>query len=85
MDTKTIPLSRLETDVRGMITECADTGRVLIVELPDHRLIAIQSLDPTEDDDDLTSQLLESNPRFRALIAKSNASPREPLIPELGK
>jgi hypothetical protein len=52
--------------------------------LPGHRHVAIQPLEPTEDDD-LTSELLESNPAFQALIAKSKASPREPFVPEFGE
>jgi hypothetical protein len=48
------------------------------VELPDRRLIAIQSLDATEDDD-LVDQLLASNAAFREMVAKSKASPRKPF------
>jgi hypothetical protein len=55
-----IPLNRLETDLRGTLNECADSGETFVIELPDHRLIAIQVLDPAEDDS-LTSDLLESN------------------------
>jgi hypothetical protein len=50
----------------------------MVVELPDHRLVAIQPLDATEDDD-LINGLLESNPRFRELVAKSKAGPRKPF------
>jgi hypothetical protein len=57
---------------------------MFVIELPGHRHVTIQSLEPTEDDD-LTSELLESNPAFRALLAKSKASPREPFVPEFGK
>lgn len=78
MAIKTIPLSRLEADPRGTLNECADSGEALVVELPDQRLIAIQLLDPSEDDS-LTSELLESNPAFQALVAKSKASPRKPF------
>jgi hypothetical protein len=84
MAIKTVPLSRLETDLLGMLNECADSGQVLVVELPGHRHVAIQPLEPTEDDD-LTSELLESNPAFQALIAKSKASPHEPFVPEFGE
>jgi hypothetical protein len=83
MGIKTIPLSRLETDLRKTLNDCADSGQVLFVELPDDRVLAIQPLDPTEDDD-LINELIESNPKFRALLAKSKASPREPFIPEFG-
>jgi hypothetical protein len=48
------------------------------VELPDQRLVAIQPLDATEDDD-LINELLESNPRFRELVAKSKTEPRKPF------
>jgi hypothetical protein len=33
-------------------------------------------------DDDLTDELLASNDAFRALVAKSAASPRKPFSPE---
>ena len=81
MAIKTIPLSRLEADPRGTLHECADSGDAVVVELLDQRLVAIQSLDPGEDDS-LTSELLESNPAFRALVAKSKASPRKPFPPD---
>jgi hypothetical protein len=80
MNIKTIPLSRLETDLRATLDECADSGTMIVVELPGDRLVSIQSLDPTEDDD-LTSELLESNAKFRALVAKAKASPRTPYVP----
>lgn len=78
MGIKTIPLSRLEADPRGTLNECADSGQALIVELPDQRLLAIQLLEAAEDDE-LTSELLESNAAFQALVAKSKASPRKPF------
>ncbi|HEY1860894.1 MAG TPA: hypothetical protein VGG61_11095 [Gemmataceae bacterium] len=83
MDIKTIPLSRLEADPRGTLSECADSGATVVVELPDQRFVAIHALDPTEDDD-LINHLLQSNPSFRALVAKSKASLRKPfrLSPE---
>jgi len=76
VDIKTMPLSRLAADPTAALVECADSGSVLVVELPDQRLVAIQPLDATEDDD-LISELLESNPRFRELVAKSKAGPRK--------
>jgi hypothetical protein len=79
MDIKTIPLSRLEADLRGAPRECADSGTTVVVELPDQRLVAIQPLDPTEDDD-LMNELLASNPSFRALVEKSKAGPRKPFL-----
>jgi hypothetical protein len=80
MDIETIPLSRLETDLRAILAECADSGRPLVVELPNRRLVAILSLDSSEGDD-LTNALLESDEGFRALVAKSAASPRKLFAP----
>ena len=84
MSIKTIPLSRLETHLRATLNECADTGDAVVVELPDQRLIAIQAMDAT-DDDPLVDHLLQSNAAFRALVAKSKASPRKPFIPDESK
>ena len=78
MAIKTIPLSRLETDLQKTLRECADSGDTVVVELPDQRLVAIHSLDP-HDDDNLIDELLASNPKFQALVAKSKASPRKPF------
>lgn len=78
MDTKLIPLSKLEADTQGMLSECCDTGQALIVELPDHRFVTIHSLEPA-DDDSATSELLETNAAFRALVEKSKAGPRRPF------
>ncbi len=78
MAIKTIPLSRLETDLQKTLNECAESGETVVVEMPDHRLFAIQSLDPGEDDS-LIDELLASNPKFQALVAKSKASPRKPF------
>jgi len=79
MAIKTIPLSRLETDLQKTLNECADTGQTVVVEMPDQRLLAIQPLDPQEDDA-LMDELLASNPKFQALVAKSKASPRKPFV-----
>lgn len=78
MNIKLIPLSRLEADPRGTLSECLDSGGAFVVELPDHRLVTIQGLEP-DDDDDLVDRLLESNPSFRALVEKSKGSPRRPF------
>ena len=78
MDIKTVSLNRLEADLTGTLTECADSGSIIVVELPDHRLLAIQSLEATEDDD-LVNELLESNPAFRQMVAKSKSGPRKPF------
>ena len=50
MAIKTIPLSRLEADLKRTLNESAESGETLVVEMPDQRLLAIQSLDPQEDD-----------------------------------
>ncbi|HEX3870392.1 MAG TPA: hypothetical protein VHV77_08150 [Pirellulales bacterium] len=78
MDIKTIPLSRLETDLKQTLSDCADTGQIVLVEMPDQRLLAIQSIEPHEDDS-LMDDLLASDPKFRALVAKSKASMRKPF------
>jgi hypothetical protein len=78
MAIKTIPLSRLEMDLKKTLNECAESGETVVVEMPDQRLLAIHSLDPHEDDS-LIDELLASNPKFRALVAKSKASPRKPF------
>jgi hypothetical protein len=78
MAIKTIPLSRLETDLQKTLNECAESGETVVVEMPDQRLLAIQSLDP-QGDDTLIDELLESNPKFQSLVAKSKASPRKPF------
>ena len=78
MAIKTIPLSRLETDLKQTLNECAASGETLVVEMPDQRLLAIQSLEPNEDDS-LMEELLASNPKFQALVAKSKASARKPF------
>ena len=81
MAIKTIPLSRLETDLETTLNECAESGETVVVEMPDQRLLAIQPLEPREDDT-LVDRLLASNPKFQALVAKSKASPRKPFTPE---
>ena len=80
MDIKTIPLIRLETNLQATLVECADSGQAVVVTLPDRRLIAIQSLE-TAEDDSLVDDLLESNPEFQSLVAKSKASARKPFPP----
>ena len=78
MGTRIIPLSQLKADPQGTLTECCESGEAFVVELPDHRLVAIQSLEADEEDW-LVSDLLESSPAFRSLVAKSKASPRKPF------
>ena len=76
MAIKTIPLSRLETELKKTLSECVDTGETVVVEMPDQRLVAIQPLEPQEDDT-LMDDLLASNPRFQALVTNSKASRRK--------
>ena len=78
MAIKTIPLSRLEMDLKKTLNECAESGETVVVEMPDQRLLAIQLLDPREDDA-LMDELLASNPKFQELVAKSKASRRKPF------
>lgn len=78
MAIKTIPLSHLETGLQQTLIDCADSGQTVVVELPDHRLLAIQSLDP-QDDDNLMDELLKSNPEFQRLVTQSKAGTRKPF------
>jgi hypothetical protein len=78
MALKTIPLSSLESDLEKTLNECSRSGQTLVVELPDQRLLAIQSLDPDQDDS-LMDELLSSNPEFQALVAKSKTGRRKPF------
>lgn len=78
MAIKTISLSRLETDLKQTLNDCADTGETVVVEMPDQRLLTIQPLEP-QGDDNLIDELLAADPKFQALVAKSKASPRKPF------
>jgi hypothetical protein len=75
MDTKRIRLSELEADPEGVLGRSYDSGQSVVIELPNRGLISIQ---PVESDDDLVNDLIENNPAFRAIPAKSLAGPREP-------
>lgn len=75
-----MPLSRLEMDPQGILSECCDSGRALVIELPDHRLVAIQPLEADEADDDLVSDLLATDVSFRALLERSKDSPRKEFL-----
>ena len=79
MDIEVIPLSQLQTDTPGLLTKCCDSGQSVVVELPDHRFVAIQPLDAADEDDTLVSDLIDTNADFRALVEKSAASPRKPF------
>jgi len=83
MAIKSMPLSRLKADLEQTLNECAASGETVVVEMPDQRLLAIQPLEPREDDT-LTDELLASNPKFQALVAKSKASPRKSFSPRDG-
>jgi hypothetical protein len=74
MAIKTIPLSHLERDLERTLDECADSGQAVVVELPDQRLLAIQSLDPNEDDS-LMDELL-ARERLQGSASKSAPPPR---------
>lgn len=78
MAIKTIPLSRLETELKQTLKECADSGHTVVVEMPDQRLLAIQPMDPQEDDT-LMDELLATNPKFQELVARSKRSARKPF------
>ena len=79
MNIDVIPLSQLQTNTEGLLSKCCDSGEALVVELPDHRLVAIQPLDTDDEADPLVSDLIETNPAFRALLEKSRASARKPF------
>jgi hypothetical protein len=81
MAIKTIPLSRLETELKKTLTECAESGETVVVEMPDQRFLTIQPLD-SQEDDSLIDELLASNPKFQAMVAKSKDSPRKPFTLE---
>jgi hypothetical protein len=79
MAIKTISLSDLESALRKTLNECADSGDTLVVEMPDHRLLAIHCLD-SQEDDSLMDELLATHPQFQSLVAKSKTSPRKPFV-----
>ena len=79
MDSALIPLTQLQTDTPGLLARCCDSGQTVVVELPDHRFVAIQPLDTDDEDDTLISDLIEKDAEFRALVEKSAASPRKPF------
>jgi len=83
MGIKVIPLSELVANPQATLSACVASGDALVVEMPDHSLVSIQGLDPSEDDS-LVDQLLASNPSFRALLEHSKASPRKPFIAGAG-
>ena len=76
MPTKVIPLKDLQADPEHLLRECCDSGLPLVVELPDERRVTIQ---PFDENDDLVDRLIETNPAFRQLLAKSAQSPVKPF------
>jgi hypothetical protein len=50
----------------------------VVIEMPDHRLLALSALDPQQDDG-LIDELVANDPQFRALIAKSASGKRKPF------
>jgi hypothetical protein len=70
MAIKTIPLSRLATELEKTLNECATSEETMVVEMPDQRLLAIHPLEPQEDDT-LTYELLASNPKFSRNAGKT--------------
>ena len=66
MSIKTIPLSQLEANPRRTLIECAESGDAFVIELPEQRFAAIQTIAAAEEDDSFTSDLLESNAAFTA-------------------
>lgn len=79
MDIRTIPLSSLEANPRATLNSCADSGEPILVELPDHRLVALQPV-PTDADESLIDYLLASNSAFQSLVEKSKAGPRKAFV-----
>lgn len=76
MAIKTIQLSSLAANLTQTLNECLESGQPLVVEMSDHRLLAIQPLD-TSEDDSLMDELVASNPKFQAMVMKSKAGERE--------
>ena len=74
MAIETMTLSHLSANLGATLSECADSGRVLVVELPDNRFVSIQPVHGLAEN--LTDKLLETNDRFRQLVADSAASTR---------
>jgi hypothetical protein len=81
MAIEVIPLSRLQSETSGVLARCCDSGSPIVVELPDHRFVAIHPLDPDDESDSLVSELLETREEFRDLLKKSLDSPRRPFVP----
>jgi len=87
MGIEVIPVSRLHGEAVDVLARCCDSDCPVVVELPDHRLVAIHPLDPDrrheegDESESLVNELLESSEAFRHLLMKSAASPRRPFVP----
>ncbi len=79
MGIEVIPLSELQSNAPAVLGRCVDSGQAIVVELPDHRLVAIQPLDADDEEDSLVNDLIENNPGFQELLKKSKASGRKPF------
>lgn len=79
MHIKTIPLSTLENALEETLNECAESGQTVVIEMPDHRLLSLHSLE-ADADDDLINELLATDPNFVALVERSKASPRKHFL-----
>jgi hypothetical protein len=72
-----IPLSELRDDPEGVLSRCLSSKEAVIVEVGDRGFVSIQPLGTG--DDDLVDDLIENDPSFRELLARSLASPVEPF------
>jgi len=55
------------------------SGDTIVVELPDQKFVAFQSLEPTSDDN-LIDELIANNAGFRDMIARSKSGRRKPFV-----
>ena len=77
---KLIPLSEAKAHLSQYGRLCHDEPVIVTVNgVPSFQLV------PLEANDDLIDRLIEANAEFRAMLARSIASPREPVLPEFGK
>lgn len=77
MDIEVTSLSQLLEAPEDLLNRYTGPDRTLVVELPDHRLVAIQLLEPDDEEGSLVSDLLETDARFRALVERSRMNPRK--------
>ena len=81
MGIEVIPLSELQSNAPEVLGRCLESGRAIVVELPDQRLVALQPLDADYEEDSLISDLIENNAGFQELLKKSKAAARKPFLP----